>query len=64
MVNTMITKKGKENAIKDPCTIDLIEADFNFSNKILARLIINCAEMNGLILKEQYRSKKLHHVIH
>ena len=51
-VNSMITKKGKENLVKDLHTINLMEEDFNFNNKILARLTMNYAEKNRLIPKE------------
>ena len=40
-----------------------MEADFNFNNKIMARMVIKCIEENNLIPKEQYRSRKLHKVI-
>ena len=48
----MVEKKGKGNLVKDSYAINLIEVDFNFNNKILARLTIDCAERNSLILKE------------
>ena len=63
-VNSMITKKGKGNLVKDLCTINLIEADFNFNNKRLARLTINCIEKNRLIPKEQYGNRKLHKAVY
>jgi len=30
----------------------LIEANFNFNNKVMARLVIACTEKNNLILAE------------
>ena len=48
-VNTMIAKKGKSNLVKDLRTINLMEANFNFNNKVVARLIMNCAEENKLL---------------
>ena len=33
----MIAKKGKGNHIRDLCTINLVEANFNFNNKIMAK---------------------------
>ena len=49
-VNAMIAKKGKDNLVKDLQTINFMEADFNFNNKVMARLIINYAEENKLLL--------------
>ena len=51
-INTMIAKKGKGNIVQDLHTINLIEADFNFNNKVLAKMTIECAERNGLLPKE------------
>ena len=61
-INTMIEKKGKGNLVKDLKTINLSEVDFNFNNKIMARIIMNCAEVNNLLPKEQCGSRKLHRV--
>ena len=52
LINTMIEKKGKINLVKDLYTINLIEADFNFNNKVIARLLIRYVEKNKLILAE------------
>ena len=46
VVNIMIEKKGKENQVGDLRTINLIEADFNFNNKIIAKEILLCTERN------------------
>ena len=45
----MIKKKGKGNLIRDLRTINLMEANFNFINKVMARLIMNCAEYNKIL---------------
>ena len=55
-MNTIIKKKGKGNKIGNLRTINLMEADFNFNNKIIARDILYCTEQNDLLLKEQYGS--------
>ena len=39
-INTMIEKKGKGNLVTDLRTINLIEADFNYVNKVIAREIL------------------------
>ena len=59
----MIEKKGKGNRVEDLCTIDLLEVDYNFNNKILAKMIIECIEYNKLIPEEQYGSRKDHKAI-
>ena len=46
--------------MKDVRMINLIEANFNFNNKVIARLIIKCTEENNLLPAEQYGSRKLH----
>ena len=61
-INTIIKKKGKGNLVKDLRTINLIEADFNFNNKVIARIVMECAEENKLISPEQYSSRKLYRV--
>ena len=63
IVNNIIEKKGKENFTKDLRTINLIEANFNFNNSVIARATLECAEQNGLILPEQYSTRKNHHTI-
>ena len=59
----MIEKKGKGNLVKDLRIINLIEADFNFNNKIMARMVMQYIEDNKLIPQEQYRSRKGHKAI-
>jgi hypothetical protein len=48
----MIKKKGKKNLVLDLCIINLMEADFNFNNKILARNTMRYAEENHFIPKK------------
>ena len=52
LINTIIQKKGKGDYIKNLCTLNQIEADFNFNNKVIARMIMECAEFNKCIPKE------------
>ena len=52
----MIEKKGKGNQVEDLRTINLIEVDFNFNNKVMAEELLACIEKNNLILDKQYRS--------
>jgi hypothetical protein len=67
-VDVMIQKKEKVNLVTKLCTITLTEADFNFNNKILGKETPKHAEMNNLIAKEQYGSRKgksaIEHVLH
>ena len=63
-INTIITKKGKECMVSDLRTINLIEVDFNFNNKIMAQDILRCAKDNALLLKEQYSSRSGHRLAH
>ena len=51
-INTMIEKKGKGNRVGDLSTINLIEVDFNFNNKVLARELLKSIEENNLLPKE------------
>ena len=57
-INTMIEKKGKENLVSDLRIVNLIEADFNYNNKIIVRIVMKCTKNNNLIPKEQYSSRK------
>ena len=59
----MIQKKGKENFTVDLQTINLIEAGFDFNNKLMARDLVECAETKNLILAEQYGSRKNYRAI-
>ena len=45
----MIEKKGKGCKVSDLHTINLIEADFNFNSKVIARDILNYLEVNQLL---------------
>ena len=57
----MIQKKGKGNRVDNLCTINLIETNFNFNNKVIAKDLLVCAEKNGLLLREQYSSRYRHY---
>ena len=63
-VNTITEKKGKDNLVRDLRRINQIEADFNFNNKVIDRLIMNYKEENGLLPTEQYGSRKSYRVSH
>ena len=63
-VNCMIEKKGKGVAVENLRTINLMESDFNFNNKIMGRAVGECAERNQLLPKEQYGSRKEHQARH
>ena len=52
IINTMIEKKSKGNKVKDIRIINLLEVDFNFNNKILARITIDYVESNQLLPEE------------
>ena len=56
LVDTIIEKKGKRNLVSNLWIINLIEADFNFNNKVMTRNATRCVEQNNLIPIEQYRS--------
>ena len=60
----MIEKKGKGNLVKDLKIINLMEADFNFNNKVIARLTMIFTKENGLLPAEKYSSRKLHKALH
>ena len=64
----MIHKKAGVNLVTKLRTIALLEADFNFNNKILGRTTLKHAEDNELIAKEQYGSRpgkcSIDHAIH
>ena len=45
-INTMIEKKDKGNLVQNLQTINLIEADFNYTNKVIAREILRCTKKN------------------
>ena len=48
----MILKKGKRDNVQNLHTINLMEADFNFNNKLLAKDAMRYAEVNKLLLQE------------
>jgi len=48
----MIKKKGKGCKVMDLQIINLIEVDFNFNNKIMAKEILTYVEKNCLLLIE------------
>ena len=54
----MLEKKLKGVLISNLRTICLMEADFDFDNKILVRDLIKCAERYRNIPKEQYGRRK------
>ena len=56
-INNMIEKKGKGNLVEHLRTINLMEADFNFANKVLGKDAAACAEQNNIFPKEQYARK-------
>jgi hypothetical protein len=59
----MIVKKRKKNKVRDLRTINLIEVNFNYNNKVLAWKLLRCIEENGLLPKEQYSSRHGHKAI-
>jgi hypothetical protein len=67
-IDVMIQKKERLNLVSKLRTITLTEADFNFNNKILGKETLKHAELNNLIAKEQYGSRKgksaVKHAIH
>ena len=48
----MIEKKGKGNRVGDLRIINLMEADFNFNNKMIAKDILYYTKKNNLLPKE------------
>ena len=67
-VSVMLHKKEDVDLVTKLRTITLLEADFNFNNKVLGRATINHAEKNNLIAKEQYGSRPgkqaIDHAVH
>lgn len=57
-VSVMIQKKALVDLITKLRTITLLEADFNFNNKVLGRTTLQHAERNNLFPNEQYGSRK------
>ena len=39
-------------------TLNLLEADFNFNNKVMAKTTLECAERNRILQPEQHGSRK------
>ena len=60
IVIAMIGKKVKGNLTKDLRKINLMEDDFNFNDKTLARATLKYAEKNNLLFLEQHGSRKEH----
>ena len=60
VINMMIEKKGKSNKVGDIRTINLIEADFNYNNKKMAKDLLWYCEKNNFLSKEQYSSRHSH----
>lgn len=56
--SVMLLKKGKGDFVDDLRTIQLMECDFNGNNKKLGKEVMQCAEANNLLPKEQYGSRK------
>ena len=48
--------------VKNFYIINLIEIDFNFNHKVIAKLIIKSTERNNLLLIELYDSTKGHKI--
>ena len=67
-VSVMIHKKANLDLVTKLRTITLLEADFNFNNKVLGKMTMDHAEKNNLLAKEQYRSrsgkKAIDHAVH
>ena len=67
-VSVMLHKQENEDLVTKLRTITLLEADFNFNNKVLGKSTIDHAERNNLIAKEQYGSRKnksaIEHAVH
>lgn len=55
-VSVMIHKKENVDLVGKLRTVTLLEADFNFNNKVLGKETLHHAEINGLLAKEQYGS--------
>ena len=45
--------------VKDLRTLNLMEAEFNFNNKVMAKKTLECAERNGILPPQQYGSRKV-----
>jgi hypothetical protein len=67
-VDVMILKKAQQFRVDKLRTIVLLEADFNFNNKILGKEGMRTAEINNALAPEQYGSRTGHssidHAIH
>lgn len=67
-INVMIQKKAMVDLVHKLRTIVLTEADFNFNNKLLGKRTLRHAEVNNLLPKEQYGSRKgksaINHALH
>ena len=49
----MVLKKGKGYQVKNLKTINLIEADFNFNNKVIVKIIVEYVDYNYYVPKEE-----------
>ena len=54
----MIKKRSQSHKIEDQRSIVLMEADFNYNNKLLGKRTMLQAELQNSIAKEQYGSRK------
>ena len=59
-IDVEIPKKANSFRTDKLRTIVLLEADFNFGNKVISRRIAQTAEMYGSLAPEQYGSRKGH----
>ena len=62
-INTIIEKKEKGNQVGNLRIINLIEADFNYNNKKIARDVLWCCENNKFLPREQYGSHHGHNTV-
>ena len=54
-------KKGKGDKVGDLRTINLMEVELNFNNKVMARDLLQCVEENNLLPAEHYGSRNGHY---
>lgn len=57
-VDVMIPKKADSNRVDKLRTIVLLEADFNYMNKLIGKRVMHNAEAHNNIAPEQYGSRK------
>ena len=63
-IKTIIEKKEKGCRIHNLHTINLMEADSNFNNKIIAKNLLRYAKENNLLPIEQYGSRNSHRALY